>query len=114
MSDPNLAAFQARLRRIEAMHAAGTAPAARGAAPPRARSRRRTPWPLAVLVALLWLALGVTGLKAVILAHLGAERYAARLAALAAGDGLDRLGAVAMQADPVTRALAGRLAALRR
>jgi hypothetical protein len=46
-------------------------------------------------------------LKALILANIGAADYGARLAVLAKGDALSRIGAVIMTADPVTTHAAG-------
>jgi hypothetical protein len=49
----------------------------------------------------LSLALGI-GLKGMIHFYIGAQTYESRVSALAAGEGLDPVGAWLMQADPLT------------
>jgi hypothetical protein len=71
----------------------------------RARPRRMTPrFPLTALVLVL---LGGFAFKAVIFAHLGAEAYAAQVAAFAAGTVAEQAGAWLMQPDPLTVWTAG-------
>ncbi|MBD3765947.1 MAG: hypothetical protein IE927_14830 [Rhodobacterales bacterium] len=105
MADPNLHDFQQRVARISADRARGRAFEAEGTlglsrlAPPP-RRRRPLLGPLAFV-----LCCGI-GLKAALLAEVGQDSYADRVARLAAGDGIDRLGAALMQPDPVSLALA--------
>lgn len=58
------------------------------------------------------LALALLGFKALILTALGEATFAARLADLQAGSGIERAGAWLMQPDPVTAGLAAALASL--
>ncbi|WP_163846653.1 hypothetical protein [Pseudooceanicola aestuarii] len=62
--------------------------------------------PLRVVV---FLVLGLTLFKAVLLTDLGPATYAARLAPLADGAIWDRAGGFVMQVDPVTRAISHQL-----
>lgn len=57
----------------------------------------------------LYLVLGFTFFKAVIIAHLGGPLYADRLAQLAQGSLAEQVGAVVMQPDPVSQAMSGYL-----
>jgi hypothetical protein len=68
--------------------------------------RRKSGLPLR---GLLYLVLGFTFFKAVIIAHLGAPLYADRLAQLAQGSIVEQAGAVVMQSDPVSQMLSGYL-----
>lgn len=68
----------------------------------RRRPRRRLP-----LRGLALLLCGGLLFKTVLFVHLGESGYALRLEALAAGTAVERAGAVVMQADPATRAIAG-------
>ena len=63
-----------------------------------------------VLHGLALLIVAVFALKGILLASLGPEEYAAKHAGLAQGEPLDRAGAVLMQVDPVTKAVAAALA----
>ncbi|MCL4188447.1 MAG: hypothetical protein KJZ85_12635 [Rhodobacteraceae bacterium] len=104
LTDASFRDFQSRLGRIRTIHASGRrfeAPGTLGAPPRAGRGRRR----LALVVPLLMAAAALTGVKAVVHAHVGAAGYEARLADLQAGDGLSRAGAVLMQPDPATLAL---------
>ncbi|MFU8778408.1 MAG: hypothetical protein ACNA7M_12165 [Roseovarius sp.] len=68
--------------------------------------RRRTG---ASLRGLLYLVLGFTFFKAVIIAHLGGPLYGDRLAQLAQGSIVEQAGAVVMQPDPVSQMLSAYL-----
>lgn len=105
LTDASFREFQDRLRRIAQGHARGRRFEAAGTlgAPRSAQPRRR----LRLVGPLLVAAVALTGLKAVVHAHAGADGYAARLAALQAGSGLERAGAMLMAADPATLALSG-------
>jgi hypothetical protein len=109
-SDPNLDNFYHRIARVQTAHANGFAFEApgvigRSAYPRPKRSKLRHLRPL------LWLVAAVIAIKAVILHHIGADVYAARVDGLLAGDGFDRVGGMLMQADPATIWLAGKIAA---
>lgn len=69
------------------------------------RRRRAIPWR-----GLLYLVLGFVFFKAVVLAHLGAVTFEARVAQLADGHAFEQAGAAIMQPDPLTRWMAGYLA----
>lgn len=58
------------------------------------------------------LIVGVFIFKGLIIAQSGEDAYAARLAALQTGTTLEQAGAVMMQSDPVSKAIAGKLAPL--
>ena len=68
--------------------------------------RRKSGLPLR---GLLYLFLGFTFFKAVIIAHLGAPLYEDRLAQLAQGSIVEQAGAVVMQSDPVSQKLSAYL-----
>jgi hypothetical protein len=109
--DPNLNDFYSRVSRIEKSHAKGYGFEARGTvgrkAPSRAGSRiLKLAKPLVFA-----LALGL-GLKGIIHYYVGAQTYESRVSALAAGEGLDPVGAYLMHADPVTLAISGQLQSL--
>jgi hypothetical protein len=106
--NPQLQDFYARIARVESAHARGLGFEAQGTLgrshyyrPERRRSSLLKP----VLVTLLC----VTALKAAILNEIGADTYAARVAELTAGQGVDRVGGYLMTADPATVWLAGRM-----
>jgi len=99
MTDANLQDFYARVARVQAAHARGLGFEAEGllGRSHYARPRRRGfPVMKPLLVALLCL----TGLKATIHYHVGDGVYRARVATLAAGDTVDRVGAFVMSTDP--------------
>jgi hypothetical protein len=101
MMDPNLQDFYARIARVQAAHSRGLGFEAVGTlgrshyAKPR---RRRIPLVKPLVVA----ALCVIGLKSTIHYHVGDGVYRDRVATLAAGDNVDRVGAYVMTPDPVT------------
>lgn len=99
--DPNLNDFYSRVNRIEKSHAKGYGFEAAGtvshAAQPK--SRRRA---LKLIKTLAFaMALGI-GLKGTIHYYVGAQTYESRVSALAAGEGIDPVGAWIMHADPLT------------
>lgn len=111
MSDTNLVQFYARVARFEKSQAKGYGHEAPGTlgrsvtyglSKPRRRIRGRV-MPLVFVVAAAF------GLKATILHTVGADVYEARVAALLAGQGFDRLGGWLMQVDPVTAYVAGKI-----
>ena len=102
--------FDKRLRRIERRNRR----LSRGAVPyvdrnglvsyrPR-RAGLRVP-----LRGLLLVALGFFAFKGLVLAHLGPDLYAERVAALAEGTVVEQAGAWAMQSDPASEWIAGKL-----
>ena len=103
--------FNARLRRIDTQHAqlergyvGNVRPDGLIVFKPR-RQRRSIPWR-----GLLYLVLGFVFFKAVVFAHLGGVTYEARITRLAEGHVLEQAGAMVMQPDTLTRAMAGYLA----
>ncbi|MEZ5911485.1 MAG: hypothetical protein R3D84_03995 [Paracoccaceae bacterium] len=103
MADPNLEDFHGRLRRIEAIQrrgggfeAAGTLGRSFFGKQHKVRARNGIWRPL------LLVALSVVFLKGVIHNQIGADHYNLRVAELAQGSSVDRLGAFVMKADPAT------------
>jgi hypothetical protein len=107
MADLNMRDFNKRLKRIDRIHKAGGAFEASGAIgrafyTSMARPRRRSAsWlkPLAIVLA------GVLLFKIAVYGQLGAATYDARIALLADGSSLDKVGAWMMTVDPVTQKL---------
>lgn len=100
MSDPNLIDFYDRIERIEYARAKGDgfdAPGTLGRAHFSPRGRRR-----GFLKPLILLSMSVFGLKGAIYYNIGGDIYSSRVEALKDGEGFEPLGAVLMQADPVT------------
>jgi hypothetical protein len=54
----------------------------------------------------------IIAIKAAVLANIGADTYAARIATLSQGDTADRIGAYILQADPLTAFVAGQITAV--
>ena len=108
--DPNLNDFYSRVSRIEKAHAKGYGFEAAGTvsrkAPARTGSRL-----VKLAKALAFAALVSVGLKGTIHYFIGAQTYEARVSALAAGTGIDPVGAWLMHADPATLYLSGTLQA---
>lgn len=108
MMDPNLQDFYTRIARVEADRARGLGFEATGAIGRSAYARpRRRRLPLAK--PLMMTALCVIGLKSTIHYHIGDGVYRERVAALASGDDVDRVGAYLMMPDPATLWLSGKL-----
>lgn len=110
MTDPNLQDFYARIARVQAGHSRGMGFEAQGTLgrSAYARPRRRR---LNVIKPLIVAGLCVIALKATIHYHIGDGVYRARVAIMATGDEVDRLGALAMAPDAVTLWVSGRLQA---
>ncbi len=107
MLDPNLRDFQGRVARIEKTHAAGGGFEAEGTLGmfyynSLKIQRRRGTWifPVALVFAT------ILAMKAAVLASIGGDAYAARIASLRSGGMVDVLGSWVLQADPVTVKLA--------
>lgn len=103
MADGNLIDFYDRLQRIENLRAHGGAFEATGtigAAPLPVRQLRRG---RSILLApLVIMALTITGLKVAIHMYVGHSAYEHRVEELRGADGFGPVGAMLMQADPVT------------
>ncbi|MCU0828938.1 MAG: hypothetical protein MUE52_16450 [Tabrizicola sp.] len=106
--DPNLNEFYTRVSRIEKAHAKGYGFEARGTLGRKASSRMGARSLKFIKPLVLALAIGV-GLKGVIHYYIGAQTYESRVSALAAGTGVDPVGAWLMHADPVTLAISSQL-----
>ena len=107
--DPNLNDFYSRVSRIEKTHAKGYGFEAPGTV--TRDGSAKTGWKVLRLVKpLLFLAVVGISLKVTIHHYIGAQIYESRVSALAAGDGIDPVGAWLMQADPLTLWLSAQLA----
>ncbi len=103
--------FHGRLDRIERIHDAGggfEASGTLGLTYYNNHRRRR----LGRLLPLVLILASIVVVKAGVLARLGPDPYAERLARLQAGDALDRVGAYVLQADPLTVQVAALLRGL--
>lgn len=111
MMDPNLQDFYRRVSRVEAARAAGFGFEATGTI---GRSHYRKPRKrrLAIVKPLLVLVLSVLVLKATIHHHIGDATYQARVQALKASDGFERIGGHIMAADPATLWLSAQITRL--
>jgi hypothetical protein len=105
MSDQNLKDFYTRISRIENMHAKGYGFEAVGTLGRSVRPRPRQRWFPAFRSA-LFIMMAAFCLKAALHYRVGPELYDDRVSRLAEGQGFDRVGAVLMQADPITLWLA--------
>ncbi len=116
MVDRNLQNFYGRIGRIQNIHDAGGGFEADGTLgmsyynARRHRNRRRLGFlgPLALVAAV------IVGVKSVVHATIGQEVYDQRVAALWAGDTVEKAGAYVLQADPVTIAIAEKIRQLLR
>jgi len=107
MAKTDMNEFEKRLSRIDKIHEAGGAFEANGSLgrsyfdSTRPKSRRALPLRgLALLVA------GILLVKGMMLAQIGAEEYAKRVANLADGNMVEQVGAWVLHADPATRYIA--------
>ena len=100
MTDPNMVDFYSRVARIQRDHARSFG--AEAVASHSVQAKSRIPVLAPVLLALLC----GFAMKAMLLARIGDETYAARVADLQAGQGFEKIGATLMAADPITVALA--------
>ncbi|GHC53960.1 hypothetical protein [Neogemmobacter tilapiae] len=102
MTDPNMVDFYSRVARIQRDHARSFG--AEAVASGQGTSvKSRIPVLAPVLLALIC----GFAMKAMLLARIGDETYAARIDDLRSGEGFERIGATLMAADPITVALAG-------
>ncbi len=104
MADRNLQDFHGRAERIAQRH---DRTGGRRSLPSEPHFRREAA--TRVVRSLLALVLALSLLKALILWQVGAPTYQARVGRLARGGPLDRVGAMMMRPDPLTRALAGQI-----
>ncbi len=111
MVDRNLQNFYGRIGRIQNIHDAGGGFEAEGTLgmsfynAHRRRPRRR----IGVLAPLAVVAATIVGVKSAVHATIGDEVYRDRVAALSAGDNVERAGAYVLQADPVTLAISEKI-----
>lgn len=109
--DPNLNDFYSRVSRIEKSHAKGYGFEAAGTVTRAVQDK--SGWRVMRLVKpLVFAAVIGIALKATIHSYIGAQMYESRVSALAAGDGIDPVGAWLMHADPVTLWLSSQLQSL--
>jgi len=111
MSDPRIDEFYNRVHRIERNRAMGFGHEAAGTLG-RSHFVRPKGSPLASLLRkLMVLGVLVIGAKAAMIHAIGADAYDDRVALMMQGEGVDRLGGVLLQADPVSRMVALRAGA---
>ncbi len=110
MVDRNLQNFYGRLGRIERIHDAGGGFEADGALGMSYYKARRRPLRRAgFLGPLVLVVMTIVAIKAAVLATIGDERYAERIADLRSGTSVEHVGAYVLQADPLTVSIAGQL-----
>jgi hypothetical protein len=107
MVDPNMRDFYGRVGRIQKTHENGGGFEAAGTLGMTYYNslkvrRSRMTWLMPVVL----VAATIIAIKAAVLANIGTETYAARIAALQAGDMADRIGAYVLVADPLTQFVA--------
>ncbi len=111
MVDRNLQNFYGRIGRIQNIHDAGGGFEADGTLgmsfynARRRRNRRR----FGILAPLAVVAAVIVGVKSAVHATIGQEVYDQRVAALAAGDTVEKAGAYVLRADPVTLVIADKI-----
>ena len=112
MTDPNLKDFYGRVARLQkarakgyGFEAAGTLGRSYYTRP--STNRRSVLWPV------LFLLLCTVLLKGIIYQSIGADSYGERVAALMAGDGIERAGGWLMQPEPDTILVADQITAIR-
>jgi hypothetical protein len=103
-ADPNLQDFQSRVQRIEKARAKGYGFEAAGTLG-RSHYQRPARRTTSFIKPLLFAFLIVVGLKGVIHFKIGGDVYQARVDAMMAGEGFDRLGGWLMTVDPATQAI---------
>jgi hypothetical protein len=109
--DPNLNDFYGRVSRIEKTHAKGYGFEAAGTVGRKVPSRTGSRLAKLIKPVVFALLIGI-GLKGTIHYYIGAQTYESRVSALAAGEGIDPVGAWLMHADPLTLLVSGQLQAM--
>lgn len=114
MTNPHFREFQGRVARIETAWRHGHGFEAAGTLG-RSYYTRRHPGRLRIPVMgpVLILLCAVIGLKTLIHQGIGGAVYDARVAELWLGSGVEQIGAVIMQSDPITLVLSQRITELR-
>jgi hypothetical protein len=108
MADSNMADFYRRVSRIEKMRSKGYGFEANGTLG-RSYYRRQKAQRRSLLGPILFVAFCAFLMKGIMYHEVGAETYNTRVASLLAGDGMDHVGGLLMQAEPVTVFVAGKL-----
>ena len=111
MVDMNLQEFHGRISRIERAHGRGQGFEAVGTLG-RSHYTRRRGLRVPLMAPVLFLTFAVILLKAMIHFGIGGSLYEQKVERLWAGEGLDRVGAVLMQADPATLWVSAQIASL--
>lgn len=111
MVDENRVDFQQRVTRIERAHVSGLGFEAVGTLG-RSHYTRRKGWRVPLMGPVLVLMALITLLKALIHVRLGGDLYQVRVDAMWSGQGLEWLGALVMQPDPLTIWLSTHIGAL--
>ncbi len=108
MADSNMTEFYRRVSRIQKMRAKGYGFEAEGtlgrSSMQRPAARRRS-----ILGPIVFVLACVFLMKGLMYHEVGAQSYEDRVASLMAGDGIDHVGGLVMQADPLTVFIAGKL-----
>lgn len=110
MSDPNLVDFHSRVARVQKSRAKGAGFEASGTLG-RSQSVKPMRPRLSWLGPVLFLLICAFGLKGAIYHSVGAAAYEDRVQRLQTAQGFDALGGWLMQADPVTKFVAGQISA---
>jgi len=112
MADRNILDFNQRCKRIDKAFVSGYGFEALGTLG-RSHYTRGKKWRIPVMGPVLVLVLSVVVLKAALLHVIGPSTYQMKVDRLWEGAGFEQVGAVVMQADPVTIWLAGKFAEVR-
>lgn len=110
MSDPNIVDFYSRISRIERGHSKGMGFEATGTLGRSHYHRPARKHRLSLLLPAVFIIAAALGLKAAIYLDAGAAAYQQRVDQLLAGQGIDRVGGLIMQVDPVTVFLSEQIA----
>lgn len=108
MTDSNMVDFYRRVARIQKMRAKGYGFEAEGTLG-RSFYHRPPTRHKSVLGPIFFVLCCVFMLKGLIYHEVGAQTYRERVASLVAGKGIDHMGGLIMQAEPVTVFIAGKL-----
>ena len=111
MSDPNLFDFRQRVARIEQAHVSGLGFEAEGTLG-RSHYTRRRRFSLPLMGPVLIVVSLAVVFKALVHLQLGGDLYQARVDQMWQADGLEHVGAILMQPDPITIWLSAQIGAL--